>query len=127
LGEEYKPFICSLFESRNAVAKAAFKQKEGAVVTKKLYIKFKEETSKVRHLEHSFLCGAETLTLREVDKKYLESFAVWCWRRMEISWTDHVGNEEVLRRVKEQRNILHAIKRLKAKWVGHTLRKNCLL
>jgi hypothetical protein len=27
----------------------------------------------------------------------------------EISWTDHVRNEEVLLRVKEQRNILHEI------------------
>jgi len=28
-----------------------------------------------------------------------------CWRRMEnISWTDHVRNEEVLLRVNEQRN-----------------------
>ena len=26
-----------------------------------------------------------------------------------ISWTDHVGNENVLLRVKEQRNILHEI------------------
>jgi hypothetical protein len=26
-----------------------------------------------------------------------------------ISWTDHVRNEEVLLRVKEQRNILHEI------------------
>ena len=27
----------------------------------------------------------------------------------EISWTDHVRSEEVLLRVKEQRNILHEI------------------
>jgi hypothetical protein len=39
---------------------------------------------------------------------------MWCWRRMEkISWTDHVRNEEVLLRVKEQRNILHEIINLK--------------
>jgi hypothetical protein len=35
---------------------------------------------------------------------------MWCWRRMEkIGWTDHVRNEELLLRVKEQRNILHEI------------------
>ena len=28
-----------------------------------------------------------------------------------ISWTDHVRNEEVLLRVKEQRNILHEIRK----------------
>ena len=44
-----------------------------------------------------------------------------------ISWTDHVRNEEVLLRVNEQRNILHEISKRKANWIGHILRRNCLL
>jgi hypothetical protein len=44
-----------------------------------------------------------------------------------ISWTDRVRNEEVLHRVKEERNILHTIKIRKANWIGHVLRRNCLL
>ena len=44
-----------------------------------------------------------------------------------ISWTDHVRNEEVLLRVKEQRNILHEIRKWKANWIGHVLHRNCLL
>jgi hypothetical protein len=45
------------------------------------------------------------IILRAVDQKHVESFEMWCWRRIEkISWTDHVRNEEVLLRVKEQRN-----------------------
>jgi hypothetical protein len=53
---------------------------------------------------------------------------MWCWRRMEkIIWADHVRNEEVLLRVKEQRNILHEIRRQKANWIGHILCRNCLL
>ena len=36
-------------------------------------------------------------------------------------------NEEVLLRVKEQRNILHEIRKRKANWMGHILRRNCLL
>jgi hypothetical protein len=43
-----------------------------------------------------------------------------------ISWTKHVRNEEVLLRVKEQRNILHEINKRKANWIGHILRRNCL-
>jgi hypothetical protein len=42
-------------------------------------------------------------------------------------WTDHVRNEYELLRVKAQRNILHAISKLKANWIAHILRKNCLL
>jgi hypothetical protein len=38
-----------------------------------------------------------------------------------------VKNEEVLSRVKEERNILHAIKRRKANWIGHILRTNRFL
>jgi hypothetical protein len=44
-----------------------------------------------------------------------------------ISWTDHLRNEEVLLRVKEQRNILHEIRKRKADWIGHILRRNCPL
>jgi hypothetical protein len=44
-----------------------------------------------------------------------------------ISWTDRVRNEEVLLRVKEQRNILHEISKRKANWIGHILCRNCLL
>ena len=44
-----------------------------------------------------------------------------------ISWTDHVRNEEVLLRVKGQRNIPHEIRKRKANWIGHILRRNCLL
>jgi len=46
---------------------------------------------------------------------------------MEIRWTDHVRKEEVLQRVKEKRNILQTMKRRKATWIGHILRRNCLL
>ena len=74
------------------------------------------------------LYGAGTWTLRVVDKKNLECFEMWCWRKMEkIIWTDHVRNEEVLLRVNEQNNILHEISKRKAIWIGHILRRNCLI
>ena len=74
------------------------------------------------------LYGAETLTLRAADQKYLESFEMWCWRRTgKISWIDYVRNEEVLLRVNEHRNILREIRKRKANWIGHILRRNCLL
>ena len=74
------------------------------------------------------LYGVETWTLRAADQKYLEISEMWCWRRMEkISWTDHMRNEEVLLRVNEQRNILHEIRKRKVNWIGHILRRNCLL
>jgi hypothetical protein len=43
-----------------------------------------------------------------------------------ISWTDPARSQEVLQTVRE-RNILRAIKRRKAHWIGHIWRRNCLL
>jgi len=44
-----------------------------------------------------------------------------------ISWTDHVRKEEALLRANKQRNIVREISKRKANWIGHILRRNCLL
>jgi ribosomal 50S subunit-associated protein YjgA (DUF615 family) len=36
-------------------------------------------------------------------------------------------NEEVLHRIKEERKIVHTVKRRKVNWIGHSLRRMCLL
>ena len=38
-----------------------------------------------------------------------------------------MGNEEVLHTDKKDGNILHTIKRSGVNWIGHILRRNCLL
>jgi len=107
------------------MAKAAFNKK--TLFTSKLDLNLRKKLVKC-YIWGMALYGAETWTLRAADQKYLESFEMRCWRRMEkISWTDHVRNEEVLLRVNEQRNILHEIRKGKANCIGHILRRNCLL
>jgi hypothetical protein len=44
-----------------------------------------------------------------------------------ICWIDRVRNEELFHRVKEEGDVLQTIKRRKANWIGHILRRNCLL
>ena len=101
---------------RIAMAKAAFNKKR-TLFTSTLDLELRKKLVKW-YVWSIALYGAETWTLRAVDQKHLGSFEMWCWRRMEkISWTDHVRNEEVLLRVKEQRNILHEIRKRKANWL----------
>jgi hypothetical protein len=95
------------------MAKTAFNKKR-ALFTSTLHLEMRKKLLNC-YIWSIALCGAETWTLRAVDQKHLESFEVWCWRRMEkIVWSDHVRNEEVLLRVQEQRNILHEISKWKA-------------
>jgi len=83
-------------------------------------LKFKKETSKL-------LCTV--LKSRHFGKQIrMQSFEVWCWRRIKkISWTNRMKNEEALHRAKEKRNILHAVKRMKANWIGYSLSGNWLI
>jgi hypothetical protein len=108
------------------MAKAAFNKKR-TLFTSTLDLELRKKLAKC-YIWSTALYGAETWTHRSVDQKHLESFEIWCWRRMEkISWTDHVRNEDVLLRVKEQGNILNEIHKRKANWIGQILRRNCLL
>jgi hypothetical protein len=77
-------------KSRVAKAKAAFNKKK-AVFTSKLDINLRKKLVKC-YIWSAASYGAETWTLRKVNQKYLGSFGMWCWRRMEISWTDRVRN-----------------------------------
>ena len=108
------------------MAKATFNKKR-TLFTSTLELELRKKLVKC-YVWSIALYIAETWTLRAVDQKHLESFEMWCWRRTEkISWTDHVKNEDVLLRVKVQRNILHEIRKRKANWIGQMLRRNCLL
>ena len=51
---------------------------------------------------------------------------MWCWRRMEkFSWTDRVRKKKYY--TESRRRGIHTIKRRKANWFGHILRRRCLL
>ena len=73
------------------MAKAAFNKKKN-LFTSKLDLNLRKKVVKCYILRMA-LYGAETWTIPAVDQKYLESFEMSCWRRMEkISWTDHGRN-----------------------------------
>ena len=52
------------------------------------------------------------------------SFEKWCWER--ISWTDRVRNVKYYKEPK-RRGISCELNRRKVDWIGHILRRNCLL
>jgi hypothetical protein len=110
-------------KARIAMAKAAFNKKK-TLLTSTLDLNLRKKLVKCYSWSIA-LYGAETWKLWLVDQKHLESFVMWCWRRMEeIIWTDRVRNEGVLHRLKEQRNILHEIRKRKSNWIGNILHRN---
>jgi len=104
-----------------AMVKGTFNKKK-ALFTSKWNINFSKKLIKW-YIWSIALHGVENWTLRKVDQRCLESFENF---ETSGSHTDCVRNE-LLHWVKEERNVLHTIKRRKANWNGHILCGDCFL
>jgi len=68
------------------------------------------------------LYGSETWTINKRQKDMLETFEMWCWRKMQrISWIDRRLNEDILRTTDGKRTLIDIIKRRRWQMIGHTL------
>lgn len=79
----------------------------------------------VRTLVHPiFYYGAETWTIRAGDRKRIEAFEMWCWRRMlRIPWTARRTNISILRELNiTQRLSTHVYDRI-LRYFGHIMRR----
>ena len=101
------------------MAKAVFNKKK-TLFTSKLDLNLRKKLVKC-YIWSMALYGAETWTLWAADQKYLESFEMLCWRRMEkISWTNCLlkqviegkikGEMEVTRRQRRRKKLLDDLK-----------------
>ena len=115
--------ICGI-KSRIAIANAVFSKKKGSF-HHQTGRKFTASTTAVSHLEHSFVwCwNLDTSGSKSETPLKSEMWCWWGWRSFRLSvW----NMPEYSMRVEEERNSLHITKR-KAHWIGHILRRNCLL
>uniref|UniRef100_A0A8D8UAM4 Craniofacial development protein 2 n=1 Tax=Cacopsylla melanoneura TaxID=428564 RepID=A0A8D8UAM4_9HEMI len=112
--------------SRISMGKTAFVKVNDILTARRIPLTLRKRFAKC-YIWSVVLYGSETWTLRKKEEKYLESFEMWLWRRIEnIKWSDKIRNEEVLRRVGEERRILETIRGRKSSWIGHILRRDCL-
>jgi hypothetical protein len=68
-------------KSETAMVKAALNRKK-ALFSSKLYLNLRKKPVKC-YIWSIALYGAKTWSLWKADQKHLESFELWCWRRME--------------------------------------------
>ena len=113
-------------KARLAMGRMAFEKKK-ELLSKGLNTKIKNRIIKT-FVWSTAMYACETWTLRENDRKRIEAFEMWIWRRTQgITWKDRITNEEVLNRVGEVRQLLMDIKKRKKTWIGHVLRRNGLM
>ena len=106
---------------RIAQAKRAFSKKYN-LFTSKINLNVRKRFLKV-YVWSVALYGSENWTIGVSEKKRLEAFEMWCYRRMlKIRRVDKVTNEEVLRQIDEERSIWKNIVKRRDRLIGHILR-----
>jgi hypothetical protein len=109
---------------RIAQAKTAFMAKRPLLCSKSIRLETRKQYAKT-FVWAVALYGSEAWTIGKTDQKRIEAFETWCWRRMlKIKWTDRVRNEEVYRRIGEERTLWSTIRQRRTRWVGHVMRHN---
>ena len=109
--------------SRIGIAKTAFKQMRSFLTNRSISIGVRKRAIKT-YIWSTLLYGAETWTISKEMVKRIEAMEMWIWRRMmRISWVERQTNEEVLRRVEEERSLMMVIRRRQMKFLGHIMRR----
>ena len=109
-------------KQRITLAKIAFSKKQKLLTSKKIHLNIKKRLIKT-YVWSVATYGCETWVINDTEKKKLEAFEMWCWRRMEkISRIQRKTNEEVFRTVEEKRTLIDVIRGRRQKMVGHALR-----
>ena len=99
--------------TRIEMARATFSKMKHRLCCKDLSLATKIRTVEC-YVFPVLMYGMEAWTLTKVLEKKIEAFEMWIYRRLlKISWVDHVTNDEVLRRVGKNIELLLNIKKRK--------------
>lgn len=108
--------------ARIEIARANFNKLKRVLCTKDLKLNLRVRLLKC-YVFSTLLYGMEAWTLNAATIRKLESFERWTYRRiLKILWTEHVTNNEVMRRINKEMEIIETIKTRKLQYLGHITR-----
>ena len=68
--------------------------------------------------------GCESWTLKKAQRKRIEAFELWCWRRhLTVPWTARRSNQSILKEVSPGCSLEGLMLKLKLQYFGHLMRR----
>ena len=69
------------------------------------------------------LYGAESWTMRKLERKVIDAFELWCWRRLlRVTWIDRKTNVWVIDNIKPEWTLESRIVKASLCYFGHVIR-----
>ena len=68
-------------------------------------------------------CGCESWTIKKAERRRIDAFELWCWRRLlRVSWTTRRSNQSILREISPGWSLEGLMLKLKLQYFGHLMR-----
>ena len=68
-------------------------------------------------------CGCESWTIKKVERRRIDAFELWCWRRLlRVPWTARGSNQSILK-ISPGCSLVRLMLKLKLQYCGHLMWK----
>ena len=73
---------------------------------------------------HHWLDGCESWTVKKAERRRIDAFELWCWRRLlRVSWTARSSNQSILKKISPGISFEGMLLKLKLQSFGHLMRR----
>ena len=73
-------------------------------------------------------CGCESWTIRKAERRRIDAFELWCWRRLlRVPWTARRSNQSILKDISPVISLEGMMLKLKLQYFGNRIRRTDLL
>ena len=80
--------------------------------------------SRTRLSNFTFMYGCESWTVKEAERRRIDAFELWCWRRLlRVLWTARRSNQSILKEISPGCSLEGMILKLKLQYFGHLMRR----
>ena len=67
-------------------------------------------------------CGCESWTIRKAERRRIDAFELWCWRRLlRVPWTARRSNQSIFKEINPEYSLEGLM--LKLQYFGYLMRK----
>ena len=68
--------------------------------------------------------GCESWTLKKAERRRIDAFKLWCWRRLlRVPWTARGSNQSILKEISPGISLEGMLLKLKLQYFGHLMRR----
>ena len=70
------------------------------------------------------MCGCESWTVKKAERRRIDAFEVWCWRRLlRVPWTARRSNQSTLKEIRPGISLEGMMLKLKLQYFGHLVQR----